>query len=145
MSNSIHAQPVLREITAAQTLSLRQAVLWPDKPLSQLQVPGDDSALHIGAFYGEDLVGVGSFFASRDGVQLRKLAVLPAQRGGGLGVRIVLHGAHRARADGARVLWCDARETAIGFYQKIGFAIDPKRFQKSGLWYHVARLNLAGL
>ncbi|KAF9032806.1 hypothetical protein BJ165DRAFT_1417590 [Panaeolus papilionaceus] len=41
------------KITVEQTLDLRHAVLWPDKPLSHVCLPEDASGLHFGAFIAD--------------------------------------------------------------------------------------------
>jgi len=116
--------------------------MWPDKPLDHVKVPGDETALHLGAFDQENLTGVASFFQEPPGVRMRKLAVAPDYRGAGLGSQLVQEGAKLAREQGHTQLWCDARQTARGFYEALGFTLDEEVFEKSGLAYHVARLNL---
>lgn len=105
-------------------------------------MPGDETALHLGAFDGETLIGVASFFQEPPGIRLRKLAVAPNYRGAGLGSDLVREGAALAREQDFTELWCDARQTARGFYKAVGFALDGDTFEKSGLTYQIARLNL---
>jgi len=133
----------LRSIPANQTLAFRQEILWPDKPLSHVMVEGDDSALHIGAFDGETLIGIGSFYPQGTKAQLRKLAVDPSYRKMGIGRDIIQHGAQMMQNQGIGFLWCDARKTAIPFYQKLGFKIEPDVFYKSGIAYVKAQLCLS--
>ncbi|GIT91838.1 N-acetyltransferase [Jannaschia pagri] len=132
-------------LTAEDTLPLRQKVLWPDRPLGALRVPGDDDAIHLGAERSGSLVGVASFYS--DGptsARLRKLAVDPAYQGQGLGRALVQAGALVLRQAGCDTLWCDARATALTFYHGLGFTIAPDSFEKSGLAYHKAHLDLRG-
>lgn len=117
--------------------------MWPDKPLEHVKVPGDETALHLGAFDGESLIGVASFFQEPPGIRLRKLAVAPGYRRAGLGSDLVKEGAKLAREQGFPQLWCDARQTARGFYEALGFTLDEATFEKSGLIYQIARLNLS--
>lgn len=132
----------IRPIPAQQTLVFRQAHMWPDKPLEHVKVPGDETALHLGAFDGETLVGVASFFQKPPGIRLRKLAIAPNYRGAGLGSQLVQEGAKLAAEQGHTQLWCDARQTARGFYEALGFTLDEATFEKSGLTYQIARLDL---
>lgn len=129
-------------IPAQQTLVFRQAHMWPDKPLEHVKVPGDETALHLGVFDGETLIGVASFFREPPGMRLRKLAVAPDYRGAGLGSDLVREGAALAREQDCTELWCDARQNARGFYEALGFTLDEATFEKSGLTYQIARLNL---
>lgn len=129
-------------LPAAHTHALRRAVLWPDRPLEAQGVEGDDTALHLGALEGEGVIGVASFFPDGPRVRLRKLAVDPARQGQGIGAALLRAGAARLRADGCTALWCDARVTALGFYERLGFAVAGPIFDKSGVAYRVATLDL---
>ncbi|SFI37770.1 GNAT family N-acetyltransferase [Jannaschia pohangensis] len=131
-----------RPVRAARILAFRQAMLWPDRPIAHVEVPGDDTALHLGAFAGHALVGAGSFFAHGAATQLRKLAVDPGWRGHGIGSELVRQGAAMTRAEGQHSLWCDARAESCAFYVAIGFEIDPDTYQKSGRPYRRATLRL---
>lgn len=131
-----------RTISTAQTLPFRQAMLWPDRPITHVMVPGDDTALHLGAYDGPKLIAVGSFYPDATQARLRKLAVMPAYRGSGLGSNLVLHGVGLMRDKGLQQLWCDARYSARGFYDRLGFTISDDVFEKSGIAYVLARLEL---
>jgi ribosomal protein S18 acetylase RimI-like enzyme len=56
--------------------------------------------------------------------QIRYMAVEVDYRRSGLGTRLLTALEHRARALGAARIVLDARETALGFYRKRGYAID---------------------
>lgn len=132
----------IHTLAVDQILTFRQAHLWPDKPIDHVKMLGDDAALHLGAFDGENLIGVASFFQESSGMRLRKLAVAPDYRGAGLGSKLVQEGAAMAKEQGFAELWCDARQSACGFYQALGFVLEEHTFTKSGLTYQIARLNL---
>jgi len=132
----------IKPITTDQTLALRRQVLWPDKPLEFVRVPNDEIALHLGAFEGDALIGVASFYPDGRAAQLRKLAVDPSVQGQGIGAQLVLAGAELLRGQAITTLWCDARETALGFYTRLRFTIDPASFDKSGVQYRKAFLTL---
>lgn len=132
----------IRVISAEETFAFRQVNLWPDMPIEHVMLTGDDAALHLGAFDGETLIGLASFFRQPPNVQLRKLAVASAYRGQGLGAELVQHGNRLMREEGFEELWCDARVTATGFYEALGFEIDTETFEKTGLLYKLARIKL---
>ncbi len=98
--------------------------------------------MHVGAFVLGDLIGVGSFFVTLPEAQLRKLAVRPECRGRGIASQIIRFGAAKACARGGRAIWCDARVSALGFYETLGFAVTGDTFDKSGVAYRKARLEL---
>ncbi|KZK87906.1 Acetyltransferase (GNAT) family protein [Pseudovibrio sp. W64] len=134
-----------RSIPATLTYKLRQQVLWPDSPIERVMVPEDHHALHIGAFEEENLIGVGSFFFDLPSVRLRKLAVLPEKQGRGIGSSLIRFAANQPDLQKADNIWCDAREDAVTFYQRLGFKIEGNAFQKFGVSYLRARVELAQL
>jgi GNAT superfamily N-acetyltransferase len=135
----------IRSITADQTLDLRQRVLWPNKTRAEMHLPGDESALNFGAYQNKALVGVGSFFRDQGDAsvfRLRKMAVEPQLQGQGIARALIVAARLALERKGATLIWCDARLSAAGFYQKCGFEIGAEVFQKSGIDYVKARLTL---
>ncbi len=132
----------IREIAAADTLPLRQLVLWPDHPISASQVQGDADALRSGGFDHEALVTVASLFAERDAVRLRKFATHPNQQGQGRGSAMLRHMVDISRAQGHKRFWFDARETALPFYLRHGFRMQGDRFFKRDMPYFRMEMTL---
>ena len=126
---------IIRTITTEETLPLRQAVLWPDHPLSASRVEGDEAALHFGGFVGDELVCTASLFPDGDQIRLRKFATLPDYQGHGHGTAMIQHLLDVARAQGAEMFWFDARESALPFYARFGFESFGDRFFKRDVPY----------
>ena len=128
----------VRQIDAAQTIPLRHAVLRPGRPVSSAHFPGDDApaTCHLGVFRDTELISIASLFLAempgRAGIrayQLRGMATAPEARGTGLGRLLVQACLKYAREKRAEVLWCNARTSAAGFYQKMGFEISGTEFE----------------
>ena len=127
---------VIQPIEPPQTYALRHAVLWPDKPLAYVQLPDDAAGQHFGAVVGGAVVAVISLFVGADGVaRFRKFATYPAWQGRGLGTALLRHVLAAARAQGAHVLWCDARQNTLPFYQRFGLAPEGEVFHKGEVPY----------
>ncbi|KAF3061570.1 putative gnat family protein [Daldinia childiae] len=144
-------QPLIsiRPISAKDTYALRQAVLWPNKPLSYVQLPDDIFGQHFGAFIsnnndsdannnGEDscnscnssnsrdsskqnpeelLVSIISLFDDGSGAaRFRKFATAQLWQGKGVGSALLSYTIEAAARKGATSIWCDARQSALGFY-----------------------------
>lgn len=136
---SVNIQP----IEAAQTYALRHAVLWPDKPLSYVQLPEDAAGQHFGAFAAGALVAVISLFVGADGeARFRKFATEPSWQGRGVGTALLRHVIVVARAQGAHALWCDARQAALPFYQRFGLQAEGDVFYKDDIPYLRLRRTL---
>lgn len=108
-------------------------------------IDADEDALHVGAYEGDSLVGVGSFFLSTPNAQLRKLAILPAYQRVGIGTQLLFFGGRILKQQGIELLWCDARENSKAFYEKMGFRVDGEVFVKSGVSYLKAERSLLDL
>jgi ribosomal protein S18 acetylase RimI-like enzyme len=67
-------------------------------------------------------VGRLHFNAPEEG-QIRSMATAPHARGQGLGRRIIEHLEAIARAKGAETIVLNARDSAVGFYAKLGYEI----------------------
>ena len=132
----------VRRIAPEETVDIRHRVMWPDRPRSDVLLPGDQDALHFGAILSGTLIGVGSFFQDGAAYRLRKLAVEPAFQGKGIASTLIEVATQHLRTNGCTSIWCDARLSASEFYARIGFRLDPRVFQKNGLDYVVATLDL---
>ena len=69
--------------------------------------------------------------------QLRGMATEAAVRGSGAGRLLVIDGLERVTARGGDLVWCDARVSAAGFYERMGFTVVTEEFDKPGIGPHV--------
>ena len=133
------------EVEAADTYDLRRRVLLVEpRPLA---LEGDElsGTRHFGVRDGETLVAVATFVPTEEGVQLRGMAVDPATQGTGVGRLLVSTAVEELRAAGVTRLWCNARDTAVPFYERLGWTITGPGFlhAPSGLPHHPMELLLA--
>lgn len=131
------------------TLPIRQAVLWPDKPRVFCQVEGDEDALHFGCFLPVEgkpnqttIVAVASIFVDGGEARLRKFATLPAYQNQGIGSSMITHMINELHIRQISHFWCDARESAMHFYERFNFEVEGERFFKSNVAYFKMTLNL---
>jgi GNAT superfamily N-acetyltransferase len=138
---------VLR-INASDTYPIRQQVLIPDHDLKKIKFESDDDediSFHLGAFKDSKLVSVASFYYDRNTTfqdlhqyQLRGMATLPEYQGQGLSSELLNMAFPIIKQNFCTLLWCNARVSAIGYYQKVGFKIhDEKTFEIEGIGPHV--------
>jgi len=121
---------MIREISAFETYAVRQPVLRPGKPVESCYFEGDDSPAtkHFGFFDGEQLVGIVSlfessirFFREKNQFQIRGMAVLASHQKKGIGEALMQHIENELQQEKNAFLWFNARESAVGFYRKIGY------------------------
>ncbi len=127
----------IRQITPAETIPLRHAVLRPGRVVEEARFPGDNNSTtaHFGAFKDGELLCVASLFRiefpDEPGVtafQLRGMATAPEARGIGLGTAMVQACIKFGRDKKTGLLWCNARTSAAEFYRKLGFEVVGKEF-----------------
>ena len=118
-------------IPSKQTYPLRLEVLWKHKSSLDecgLEIDDLESTFHVGAFKNGEIVAVGTFlqqqnekFEAKNQYRLRAMATSPKVRGENFGKQVIDFALVELKNRGVELLWCDAREVAIGFYEKMGF------------------------
>lgn len=133
----------IREITAADTWTIRHQVMWPDKPMGYVQLAEDEQGRHFGVYEGDRLVSIISLFIEGDEAQFRKFATHTDVQGKGYGSALLRYLVDEARKYGVQKLWCNARTEKAAFYEKAGFHKTDKTFIKDGQDYVIMARLLA--
>ncbi|NIG57163.1 1-(5-phosphoribosyl)-5-[(5-phosphoribosylamino)methylideneamino]imidazole-4-carboxamide isomerase [Chitinophaga sp. Cy-1792] len=132
----------IQRISADDTLQLRRDVLYPNESLDSVKVENDEEGLHFGVYEGTQLVTVVSLFIEGPVAQFRKLATHPSGRGKGYGKAILAYIADFSRKNGAKLLWCNARDTATSFYDMLGYEKIGNYFTKKGITFVRMEISL---
>lgn len=132
----------IRKINWQQTLDIRHRVLWPNKSKAFCIVEGDETANHYGIYIENSIIGVASTYRNANFVRLRKFAIELKYQKHGYGSHLLRRIIELEKAQGSGVFWCDARQSAIGFYQQFGLRVEGDIFQKSGEPYIKMCLDL---
>lgn len=125
----------IQAISWEQTIALRQSVLWPTKPPEYCHVEGDHKALHFGVFVNGSLVCVASVYLQAGKARLRKFATQADYQNQGIGSQLLGFIISSLKETDVKVFWCDARESAISFYQRFGMQPYGERFYKADIAY----------
>ena len=139
----------VEEVPGKLTQPLRSAVLRNGGPAT---LPDDDDpeTFHLAARDDEGRVlGVVRFHPApcpwRPDAgapwQLRGMATDAAVRGSGAGRALVAEGLAQITARGGDLVWCNARVTAAGFYERMGFTVVTEPFEVPGIGPHVGMLR----
>jgi len=132
----------IQRINWQATLPIRHKVLWPGKPIEFCRVEGDEDGWHYGVFKEKQLISVASLYPSNKQIRLRKFATLAEHQGQGIGSQLLQHTLDIAKQQQMESYWCDARESAIGFYQRFGLTTEGACFYKSEVAYIKMRKSL---
>ena len=97
----------------------------------------EGKSVHLAAFIGGKLVGVGRFyFVSDDKIQIRSMAVMKEYERKGIGSKILKKLEELAVHRGAKYAILDARENALDFYIKKGYQVKLKSYLLFGTIQH---------
>lgn len=136
------------EVEVGRTRDLRARVLRPGVPVEEVGFPGDGDAGTVHLAVEDDagtIVAIVTLIPDgAAGVRLRSMAVDPSLQGSGVGRMLVGAAVERMRRAGVTRMWCNARDTAIGFYERLGWRITGPGFVEdvTGLPHHPMELLL---
>jgi GNAT superfamily N-acetyltransferase len=117
-------------VSAEQLHELRRRVLRDDDPAIYHPDPRDsnETSLHYGGFLGPRLIVSASFFPSAPPInaalvtfQLRYMATDFDVQGRGYGARVLAFAEEDLRSMGVEQIWANGRDTALGFYESVGW------------------------
>jgi GNAT superfamily N-acetyltransferase len=140
----------IEEISSGDTLDLRSRVLRAGRPHEGFAEDGDPATIHLGARVNGELVGVATLVVHEDATwQLRAMAVDDRQQGSGVGRALLDAGEACVRGRGGRLVWANARDTALGFYERVGFRVVGEGYRlpsgvPGGLPHHRVEHALTG-
>jgi GNAT superfamily N-acetyltransferase len=121
-------------------------MLRPNGTLEDCVFRGDQDELtfHLGAFVDKKLVSVASFYFERNDqfpdlyqYRLRGMATLPEYQGRGLSSALLRTAFPVIKQNQCSLLWCNAREQAIGYYLKVGFKPTGEVFSVPNIGNHI--------
>ena len=111
---------------------LRVRVLRKGTPVTHATYPEDsyDDVVHLAIRLNGDVVATSTWFSKEcpespgvAAVQLKGMAVDDSLQTTGFGRALIDAGISLARERNAEIVWARARDTAVGFYEKCGFAV----------------------
>lgn len=135
----------IKEISAFETISVRHPVLRFGKPIESCLFEGDDlsTTTHFGLLYEDQLSAVISifeakniFFPEENQYQIRGMAVLEEHQKKGFGEALLKYCENQIRIKWGEIIWFNARETAVGFYEKSGYHKIGNSFEITDIGIH---------
>lgn len=127
------------------SLALRKAVLRT--PLGLDWEPdafkGEDRSFHLGAFFDDLLIG--SLILkplSATELRMRQVAISTRFQGQGLGTRLITFAEAFARERAYQQITAHARDSALSFYQRLGYSAIGPSFDELSLPHRLITRNL---
>jgi N-acetylglutamate synthase-like GNAT family acetyltransferase len=126
-------------------VELRKEILR--KPLgldfSEADLENEKNDTLIAAFDDDEMVGCCMLCKETDEkIKLRQMAVHEVVQGKGLGAAILNFAENIARDKGYKTLFMHARESAVGFYEKLGYKINSDVFNEVNIPHFVMEKSL---
>lgn len=131
---------MIKVIPAQLTYRLRSLVLRAGKPVEECVFDKDEeqNTFHLAFYNNERIVCVASFMpSSNNEIQIRGMATHPDHRGSGYAQSLLVYGEEIALKKGFSIIWCNARESAQGFYQKNGYSLFGDYFEIPEIGKHI--------
>jgi predicted GNAT family N-acyltransferase len=125
----------IKEIKPSETLDLRHRILSPHKSIDSIILAEDDSGQHFGLFKDMQLISVISLFIENDMAQFRKFATETTEQNKGYGSILLNRVIEESIKNNVKNLWCNARITALGFYEKFGFEVVSEKWITNDVEY----------
>jgi N-acetylglutamate synthase-like GNAT family acetyltransferase len=142
-------EPTVVSVEAAHVWELRRRMLRPGLPWEASKYEQDHlaSTRHLAILEDDVVVACTTLFPQafeqEAAVRLRGMAVDPAYQGRGWGSVLVQHSRRQAVSEDVELLWCNARVSAAGFYEKQGFQLTgPVFLTEPGVPHRVALLRV---
>lgn len=132
-------------IQAEETFPLRQQILKPGCALTSCYFPKDNEpgTFHLAVVENEEVISIGSFnrcnlpfFGETVQYNLKGMATSNVHRGKHAGSELMKYAFKHLKEKGIELLWCNARVSAVGFYQKLGFTPIGDEFEVEGIGMH---------
>ncbi|CAB4679025.1 MAG: GNAT family N-acetyltransferase [Actinobacteria bacterium] len=117
-------------VELADIMPLRVAVLRKGTPATDCNYPEDSypDVVHFGIIHEGTAIATSTWFMKEcpevpniSAIQLKGMAVAEQLQGAGLGALLIDAGIALANEHQASVAWARARDSAMGFYERLGF------------------------
>lgn len=140
--------------TRDEILPLRAKILRPNQSVESAHFDRDlePNTLHFSCAVAGEVLCVLTFLPNACPVidlakpyQLRGMATDTSAHGKGYGAKLLNFACRHLQANHlASEVWCNARESAIGFYEKLGFQSVGDYFDIAGIGRHVVMFKMLG-
>jgi len=145
---------IVESCSTTEILPLRTSILREGTPSQDARYDEDDmdGTVHFAVHDNGEIIATSTWLIRpwpqdplASAMQLRGMAVAKHLQGRGLGSLVLAAGVRYAKEMGAKYVWARARDSALYFYERHGFAIVGDEFidEKSGVSHHLVVQSVA--
>ena len=133
---------VTQDITACQRI--RRKVFIEEQGVAEdIEMDGlDHTAVHLLAQDGGRMLGTARLVISGETGKIGRVAVLPENRGQGLGKALMLKALEELSTRGVKTAKLGSQKHAVGFYQALGFAVVGPEYMEAGIAHRTMVISL---
>jgi len=135
----------IQEIDLKKVYPVRNLVLRKGKPIESCYFVDDkkETTKHFGLVLNKKVIGVVSFFEQKNVVfkekkqfQIRGMTVLEEFQNHGYGKLLIEKGEDYCLSLQANLIWFNARENAVPFYEKLNYIVIAQPFEIKDVGIH---------
>lgn len=130
----------------SKALGLRYRILRVPLGLefTEEELKKDEADIHFGLFEGDEIIACLTLTECESNrMKMRQVAVDNNCQGKGLGQKLSLAGEEYARKKGFEIMFCNARKTAVPFYEKLGYKIVSDEFTEVNIPHYTMEKRIA--
>ena len=132
----------IKEVPLADVWRMREDVMYPGKDPALARLENDAAGMHIGLYKEDELVAVVSIFINGGELQFRKLATKKIFQRNGYASRLLREVESIASKHNCHTIWCNARKSATGLYNKLGMVETGEPWIKNDISYIVMKKEI---
>jgi len=132
----------IRDVPLEIAWAMRKQVMYPGETIDFVKLEDDISGKHWGLYVDDQIVSVISVFERNRVMQFRKFATVAHMQRKGYGTSLLHHVVQWAETNGMKRIWCNARKSATGFYEKFGMIQHGQGWVKNGIEFIKMEKNL---
>ncbi len=111
--------------------------------LSPIELSGDGACIHLGGFQLDQLIAILLLQPlTSETMKMRQVAVRPDFQKRGIGSQLVSAAEQLAKAKGCKNIVAHARETAVGFYLRLGYIAAGESFLETTIPHRLVSKDL---
>lgn len=132
----------VNEVPLSDVWQLRQEVMYPHDSIDVVKLDNDEAGIHLGLYEEGQLITVISLFLSEQKLQFRKFATRKNFQGNGFGTFLLQYVIEWAKANHYKIVWCNARVSAVDFYKQFDLKPFGETWEKNGIEYIKMQMEL---
>ncbi len=123
----------IRSVDLSLVWQMRRDIMYPEFDIEGVKLELDQEGQHLGLYVDAELISVISLFIEKGELQFRKFCTLDNHQGKGYGSQLLQHVFEIAKQQvHVNKVWCNARVSALGFYERFGMKTTDHTYNKDG-------------